>query len=202
MSLGISEILLKASKLSTKEEQINFLRQHGTSSLMTLVRYALDPNVTWLIPSNFPPFDMSVVSGQETMFLAETRRLYLFVHDTQVTGSPVSLTPAKRQTLLKQLLEMLAPEDISTLALAVEKKLPYDLSYDLMWEAFPGLLPAATFPAKVQRADRFVTYSQTNYLTNQDDGHSVKTKSAPKKKVKKKAKTKAKKPPTETETKS
>ena len=149
MSLGVSELLKAASEQPTKEAKINYLRAHNNIALATVVRYALDPNVQWLVPPELSRFAANSVAGVETLLLSESRRLYLFVHDKMIAGSPVELSPSKRQTLFSQLLDMISAEDVRTLDLAIQKKLPYGLDYDLILEAFPGLLPAVTFQAEV-----------------------------------------------------
>ena len=137
MKLGVAEILEKVSKIKKKEERIEELRKNGDNrALLTILQYALDPRIKWLLPEGTPPFKKNDFLDQESNLYSEVRRLYLFVEG----GNP-NLAPQKREMLFIGLLEMVAPADATLLCAAKDKKLPYKtITAEIVNEAFPGLL--------------------------------------------------------------
>lgn len=136
MRLMISEILSNAAKLKTKAEKIDYLRRNNSPTLMTIIKYALDPQIKFLLPTGPVPFKKTPTVEAEGMLYTEARRLYLFVEG----GNP-NLKQMKRETLFVQLLECLDPKDAALLVSVKDKKLPYPgLTKKFMDEAFPGLL--------------------------------------------------------------
>lgn len=137
MQLGIFEILDNTAKIEDRREQINYLRKESNSSLHTLLKYALDPTIKWLVGPELPTNAKIDKHNIETIFMAETRRLYLFVEG----GNP-DLKQHRREQLFIQMIEMLNPGDVEVLRCAINKRLPHaNLDYELVSEAFPGLLP-------------------------------------------------------------
>lgn len=134
--LPISTILETASQFKTNQEKIQYLRQHDSSALRTVLQYAMDPKVKWLLPEGEPPYKKNQNIDQEGMLYAEARRLYLFVEG----GNP-NLTKLKREMLFIDLLQSVHPKDAELLISVKEKKLPYkNYSKKLINEAFPGLI--------------------------------------------------------------
>lgn len=147
MQLGISEILAKANSITNHHERINYLRNNASKPILICLQYTFDPNIKWLISPTLPHYNATNIPGQETIFLAEARRLYLFVE-----GGHDALTQVKREVLLVQLLEMIDANDIKLLQSMITKKLPYEnLDYGVIKEAFPDLLPDITFQTKVEK---------------------------------------------------
>lgn len=138
MTDGIFEILEKAEELDSFEDKVSYLRSKQSKPLQIILQYTFDPNIEWLISSDFPKFNKNDSPvGLETALLAETRRLYLFVK-----GGHDKLSEQKRNTLLIQLLEMLHPKDIEILKSSIHKTLPFStITYDLVKTAFPDILP-------------------------------------------------------------
>lgn len=136
MRLGISEILIKASKLSKNQEKIEFLRQHYSQPLGTVIKYMLDPNVKFTLPEGAPPYKKNDLTGQETRLYSEVRKLYLFLE-----GCTKNLNKPRREALFIELLENVDPNDAELLIAMKDKKLPYKgLSVKLIKEAYPGLI--------------------------------------------------------------
>ena len=54
--LGIAEFLKEASKQDGRNARINFLREHSTPALKTILGYTYDPNIEWLLPEGDPPY--------------------------------------------------------------------------------------------------------------------------------------------------
>lgn len=135
--LGLFEVLEKTESLETKEERINFLRSQQSPPLLICLQYTLHPDLQWAIKLPLPKYIANPYPGQETQMLAEAKRLYLFMEN-----SGINLTEQKRTVLLQQLLDMLHVKDIEIFEHMIQKKLPYaNITYNLIWEAFPGLLP-------------------------------------------------------------
>jgi len=147
MQLGISEILEKASKIEDRAERVAYLKSQDSNSLRIVLSYTYHPAVQWLVGPELPKFhDEGWHEGKELILLAEARRLYLFVN----IGNS-NLTDAHREKLFVQLLEMLHPNDVRILESAIKKSLPYpNLEYDVIWEAFDGLLPETNFRPQVE----------------------------------------------------
>lgn len=136
MTLGISEILDKASKLKKKTDKIEFLRKHANPSLITVLQFALKPDVKILLPEGDAPYKPAALADENYgMLYSEVRRLYLFCEN----GNP-NLKPAKRESLFISLLESIHPKDAELLVAAKDKKLPYKgLTKALIEEAYPGV---------------------------------------------------------------
>ena len=136
MRLGIFEVLKKTSELSTTAERVEFLRRNQNGALLTVLKYALDPNIEWDLPDSDPPYKPNIYPAQENMLMTEARRLYLFIKG----GNP-NLKQVRREALYIELLETVHPEDAIVLNHAKNKKLPYKgITAKLVNEAFPGLI--------------------------------------------------------------
>lgn len=134
--LGISEILEKASKFKKKEEKINFLREHDSVALRTLLCFALHPGVQIDLPEGPAPYKASDLSDENYgMMYSQARQLYLFCK-----GGNDNLSKAKREHLFIQMLEAIHPKDAELLVKAKDKTIPYKtLTKQLFEEAYPGI---------------------------------------------------------------
>ena len=142
MKLGIAEIVEQTSKLNSKQDQVNFLRKNDSVPLRIVLKNALDPEIKFALPEGDPPFKTSELPDSHGMLYSEARRLYLFIE-----GGNLNLSKLKRETLFIQILEAVDPKDAKLLVHMKDKKLPYNVSYDTVEEAFPGLIPPRTqFP--------------------------------------------------------
>lgn len=136
MKLGIAEILENASKLTKKQDKIEYLRNNYSPVLGQIIQYAFDPKIVWDLPPGEPPYKPSEFPDSQGILYSEARRLYLFVK-----GGNQNLTPFKREMLFINLLESLDAKDAKLLLNIKEKKLPYKgLTLNLIKEAYPGLL--------------------------------------------------------------
>jgi hypothetical protein len=141
MKYGIFEILDLVVKQDTDEKKIEVLRKYDCTPLRDVIRYAYDPNITWLLPEGPYDYKPSVEYGNEGYLYAETRRLYLFVDPN------VNLDPNKRKNLFLNMLETVNKEDAKILLEAKDRNLS-KLDYKLAYDAFPGLLPEHVEPKK------------------------------------------------------
>jgi hypothetical protein len=132
---GISEILEKASKMKTKNDKINYLRENDSVQLRTVLCFALHPSVKIALPDGPAPYKPSDMADDNFgMLYSEARRLYLFCE------GGTDLKPAKREYLFIQMLEGIHPKDAQLLVAAKDKKLPYKgLTKAIIEEAYPGI---------------------------------------------------------------
>ena len=131
----ISWILDYTSKLKPEDEQIKCLKANENSAILTVLRFALDPNIKWLLPEGDAPFEPCQFDNVENMLYSEARRLYLFVE-----GGNTDLTPLRRETMFIDLLQSIHPEDAKMLVAIKDKKFPFPgLKASTVLKAFPGL---------------------------------------------------------------
>jgi hypothetical protein len=136
MKLAIYEILENASKLTKKQDKIDYLRKNYNPVLGQILKYAFEEQFVWELPPGDPPYKPSEYPDSHGMLYTEARRLYLFLKG----GNP-NLTPFRREMLFINLLETVHPNDAKLLLTVKEKKLPYKgLTLNLIKEAYPGLI--------------------------------------------------------------
>jgi hypothetical protein len=138
MKLGIAEILEITSKKETKAEKIEVLRQHDGVTLRTILQGAFDPNIEWDLPEGDPPYKPCIYDDMQGRLYQETRRLWMFLK-----GRKPELTKLKKEVLFIGLIESLDKDDAKLMLAVKDKKMPYKgITYKLVQEAFPDLLPA------------------------------------------------------------
>lgn len=136
MRLAVSEILENASKLSKKDEKIDYLRKNYNPVLGNILKYCFEPKWEWELPPGDPPYKPSEYPDSHGMLYTEARKMYLFLKG----GNP-NLTPLRRESLYISLLESIHPNDAKLLLAIRERKLPYKgLTINLIKEAYPGLI--------------------------------------------------------------
>jgi len=130
---AVSWILEFASNLP-KKEMIKCLRENELA-VKTVLQYAYDPNIKWLLPKGDVPYEPCKFDNQDGILYAELRRLYLFVEG----GNP-NLTQLKRESIFIDIIENVTPEDAILLVNIKDKKLPHPkVTSKIVLEAFPGL---------------------------------------------------------------
>lgn len=136
MRKSVAEILEEASKITKKEERIQFLRANANPALAKILQWTYDPRIKWLLPEGKVPYNPTKYLDQEGNLYNEIRRLYLFVEG----GNP-NLKPVRREFLFIQLLESLSPKEAELLSAVKDKKIPYKgITSKFVEEAFPGLI--------------------------------------------------------------
>lgn len=136
MKLAIYEILENASKLTKKQDKIDYLRNNYNPVLGQILKYTFEEQFIWELPPGDPPYKPSEYPDSHGMLYTEARRLYLFLKG----GNP-NLTPFRREMLYINLLETVHPNDAKLLLAIKEKKLPYKgLTLNFIKEAYPGLI--------------------------------------------------------------
>lgn len=141
MTLSISEILKAASAIKDKDERIAFLRNHRNANVIAMVfNVTYNPNITWLLPEEAPPYTPCPYLDSQGMFIKESRRLYLFLANS---GAP-EMTQLKREQLFIGLLESIDPADAKLLIAMKDRKLALKgLGIKFAQEAYPEFFPVA-----------------------------------------------------------
>lgn len=137
MQLSLSEILSNCSKISTTQGKVQYLQQHDSIPLRTILQWALDPRVEWTLPLGTPPYKPTQAVDQHGRLYQEMRMLQYFVKN----GGQPELPALRRETLFVQLLESIDPDDAKLLCSVKDKKIPYKgITPKLINTAFPGLI--------------------------------------------------------------
>lgn len=135
MKYAIFEILEKVAKARSRDEKIQILRENYSQPLATILKYALDPNIKWLLPKGPVPYKPSN-SDEKSVLYKEARRLYLFIE-----GGHPNLQQAKREKIFIQIMEELHPGDAKLLEQIKDGKMPHrSITAELVNLAFPGLI--------------------------------------------------------------
>lgn len=133
---SIASVLEKTASLPTTEAKVEFLRQNDNSAIRTVLKYALDKNIKWLLPKGPAPYKPCPYLDQDGQLYSEARRLYLFIE-----GGNQNLAPVRREMMFIQLLESVHPKDAELLNTIKDKKLPVKgITPKVVNQAFPGLL--------------------------------------------------------------
>jgi hypothetical protein len=136
MNLLISEILEKVSKVKTKKDKVNILREHDHQSLRMVIKSSFDPKIEWALPDGDVPYTRNdAPEGTEHSSLSyESRKLYHFIR-----GGDNQINQNKRESMFVQMLEGLHESEAAVLVAAKDKKLHQmykGLSKNVVMEAF------------------------------------------------------------------
>ena len=126
----------KVSKVKTKQEKVNILREHNHPSLRMVIKSSFDANIKWALPKGDVPYvHNEAPEGTEHSSLSyESRKLYHFIEG----GNP-QITQNKREMMFVQMLEGLHESEAAVLVAAKDKKLHQvykGLSAPVVKEAF------------------------------------------------------------------
>lgn len=137
--LGIAEFLREASKQDGRNARIDFLREHATPALKTILGYTYDPNIEWLLPEGDPPYK-AADKGEDLQHVlkASLRKLNIFVNHNDYRD----VKPMKRETVFIELLESVDPDDAKLLLLMKERNLVSKykgITKHAVQQAFPGI---------------------------------------------------------------
>jgi len=144
MKTFVPQVFEEVEKVKTKQDKIAVLRKYESLPLKGLLEINYHPLAKVNLPEGEPPFkkDKEIPYGySETNLYAEFRRIYIWTRDD------VNLTKIRKEQLFVQLLEGIHWQEAEALCLAKDRKLETkysSLSYELVFEAFPGLLPPPT----------------------------------------------------------
>ena len=147
---GISEILYEVSKIKDFETRKNALRTAKDNTVLLQVLNAVfNPNVKFLLPEGTPPYKPAEKSlDLQTSFYREAKKMYYFID-----GLAPKIPQLKRETMFVQMLEVLDPEDAKLVIAMKDKVMPYSgITYDLVYQTFPGMLPNPDSLSSEQKA--------------------------------------------------
>lgn len=148
MIKGIAEILSEISKIRNIEQQKAALAScKNITPIMQLLHATFHPDVKFLLPEGEPPYKKQDKNlDLQSSLYKESRRMYLFID-----GLAPNLHQLKRETLFVQLLEMLDPDDARLVIGMKDKKMIFpEITYDLVSQTFPGMLPDPKTAQKVE----------------------------------------------------
>ena len=133
---SFAEILTQVSKIKTKKEKVQFLRQYQTDALRMICKSSFDPKIVWELPEGDVPYTPNdAPEGTEhTSLQQEVRKLYHFIKG----GNP-GMHQNKRELMFVQMLEALQADEAELLVAAKKKELHRKykgLSDNVVKEAF------------------------------------------------------------------
>lgn len=124
----------------TQRKRKELLLNNRTDHLEKFLRYAFHPDVKFLLPKGKPPYHAGPPSMNSKLIYGQIRLINYLTNE--FTGN---LTPLKREQMFIQILESVSPEEAELIVQMKEKKLKVTgLSYNLVQETFPHLLPNKT----------------------------------------------------------
>lgn len=138
---NLYEIFDEVNKRTERSDKIAVLRFNTSFALKSVLKGAFDPTVEFVFdkPVNYKPSDMPIGMGYSSIH-QELSRAYLFEKNNS-TVDP-NLTQKRKEELLTQILESLEAREAELFQGMILKDLKVEgLTYDLVKEAFPDLLP-------------------------------------------------------------
>ena len=155
MRKNIYEILDDFQNADNKVDRLYTLRVNATLAFKAVLQNAFHPNILWY-RTEFPKFKVRNVPpglGFNTI-ATELKRFYLFRKDNPEL--PETLTEKRKDEILLQMLESMEPREAQVMINMMLKDLKIEhLTYDLVREAFPELLPELP-PVVVKKAKKEV----------------------------------------------
>lgn len=135
MIKSLSSIILEIEKQTTDEAQADVMRKNSSAALKTIIGYALDPGVTWMIPSGAPPYKpLHEAADQEGKLYSECVRMFIYFVDSPENRN---ITQIKREQLFIQLLESVDHDDAKLILRVKDKAL--NISRKAAALAFPNM---------------------------------------------------------------
>ena len=93
----LSEIFTEASKLKTKKERVNYLRQNQSPAMKDLIRINYDESISCLLPIGSPPYEPDDAPAGKNISRLEKRYTRFKFFFNGPTGRAVN--PIKRETM-------------------------------------------------------------------------------------------------------
>ena len=136
------EVFKEFSEAKTKEAKITVLHKNNNWALQAILRGTYHPRIKYSV-ERVPYYkpDIEVPQGLSYSTIAmELRKAYIFEEGNPQV--PKGLTDERKNHILIQILENLeAPEAIVFMNMLLKKEQAKGLTYKLVKEAFPSLLP-------------------------------------------------------------
>jgi hypothetical protein len=133
---SISEILHEIGEQSSFQDRVKVMRSYrGNNPLRTILRYAFDPRIKFLLPEGTPPYKENDFPDQQGNLYYHFKKLYLFIEG----GNP-NITDLKRESLFIGMLETVDKDDAKILIGMKDKEIPVkNVTQKLTERAFPDL---------------------------------------------------------------
>jgi hypothetical protein len=154
MRLLLPEIFERVEKASTLAEKKEILVKNNSPVMTELLKLNFDASIKFKLPEGTPPFKKEGVPMglADSNLYKEMRRMYVWINP------PENLHKIKRETLFIQLLESINEKEAVLICAIKDKeldKLYPSVTYDLVNETFPGLLPPK--PAVVEKQQEVIS---------------------------------------------
>lgn len=131
---SISEILDEVSKAKGSKKN-ELLKQHDSVPLRTILKFAYDERIEFLLPDSAPPYNPSQSFEGQGMLYSEARRLRIFVKG----GGYDQLNQVKREALFIELLESIDKDDAQVVIDMLVKRKFKGLTKKVVEETFPEM---------------------------------------------------------------
>jgi hypothetical protein len=135
-TISLAEVVNKACELKTKKEKVEWLKQHNTNPLRTILKVMYDKNMELNIPKSTPPYTASEMPDSHGMLYRETRKIPYFVKGYSGDG----LTQMRREQLFIQMLETVDKEDAVLLCKMIQQKPLKGLTVAVIEEAMGNFI--------------------------------------------------------------
>ena len=137
--LQVFEILEKASKLKSRDERIDMLRQHKIMPVLDVLKGTFDNTIQWNLPDGTPPYTPNAEDAPSpSSLLKQHMNFKYFVKGLRESSS---LPAVKRERMFIDMLESMPPQDASVVVSMINKKSPYrGITKKLVQDAFPDLI--------------------------------------------------------------
>lgn len=146
MKIGMSELFQKINDLPTEEDRQNAMGIVAQDPIFVYtLKYIFNPEIKFDLPAGTPPYKENAALDSQGAYFTEFRKFYLFI----IGGNELNLPAPKKQMMYIQMLETLDKNDAKLVIAMKDKICLYpNITYDLVYKTFPGLLPdPETLPA-------------------------------------------------------
>lgn len=135
-TLSIAEILNKASKLKTKQEKVDLLKNNNSQTLRNILILTYDKSKKILLPDSEPPYTPSEAHENQGLLLNQSRKLKYFVEGF----SPPNVKQIKREHIFIEMLESVHKDDAKVLIQMVKRKPFKGITKSIINEAFGEII--------------------------------------------------------------
>lgn len=138
---NLYEVFDEFQTATDRETKMDVLRRNNSYALQSVLRGTFHPNIRYVIDEVPKYRDSDSPAGMGYSSIAsELDRIYL-LEENHPRTSP-NLTLERKKVIFTQMLEVLEAREAAILAGMIMKRLPVQgLTYKLVQETFPGLLP-------------------------------------------------------------
>jgi len=145
---NLPELFERINKAETEDEKVTLLRGYKQQTTLHTILQSAYGNLTWALPVGRPPFRESELPyGFGGLLDREIRKFVYFFneHPRKITKT------TQRESVFIQLLENLHPSESEIVLQAKEGDI-IGVSHDIVYKAFPVLVPPAPAIAAVEES--------------------------------------------------